>query len=298
MGTDQAAELDRLRGQVRHLAGRLGIGRGEYELLRIGTNTVLLSRSDSVVARVASDDVYAANNMDRHFEVLAELVAGGAPLVGPIGNPAQLSDGRCVTFWPQVDVSELASAEVLTQLVAACHRLEPIPGMNYWTPEFSNTLVAKRLSRARRAGAPNDTIAKLSAAWSSALQALAGYWESLDPTKRCTALHGDPQPGNSGRSEGQWRLIDCDSVCAGPPEYDLSQIISSCRLTDPDRVQSALSAYPQAVDRNLLKHMIRSRTIQRCAWVAGLWGERADLRPKLHQRLGELDEIDAILAGV
>ena len=124
----------------------------------------------------------------------------GAPLVSPIGEPLELSDGRCLTFWPQIDTSAQASIEQLTKTIADCHALMPIPGMRHWQPSFNNQQVVSRLARGQQAGVPKAVIDKLATAWSKILQGLTSYWKYTDQqAKQPRVLHGDPQPNNTGR---------------------------------------------------------------------------------------------------
>lgn len=298
MLSDQTPQLDHLAGQISDLAARLGLGCGRYRLLQVGTNAVFVNDSDSIVARVASSDVRANDDIHQHFDTLAKLATKGAPLVYPVRDPSQLPDGRCVTFWPQVDVSVPAGIETLTKLVAGCHALPPVSGMRQWQPSFSDNQVLRRLQRGRRAGVPKKAIEKLADAWNVALRELTGYYGSSPGghTKKPVTLHGDPQPSNTGKLAGQWRLIDCDSICAGPPEYDLAQIVISSHRASRDGRRRVVSVYDSPVDDELLRRMVRFRTIKRCAWLANFWSERPDLRQKLLRIADDTDDTDGIIS--
>ena len=62
---------------------------------------------------------------------------------------------------------------------------------------------------------------------------------------------------------GKWCLIDCDGICAGPPEYDLAQIIISSCDASRDGIKRVISAYGLAVDAEMLQYMIKARAIKR-----------------------------------
>ena len=281
---------DRLSSQVHKAAVESGLGNGGYKLLRIGTNVVLINDTDSLVARVALDDVPIAD-MASHLKLLILLKSSGAPLVCPLTDPVNLDDGRQVTFWPLVDASKPAEPEVVANLVARCHVLPPPPGIRRWTPYFYDAQVATRLQQSLRAGAPAAVVAELQAAWETASQDLASRWEKRPDDQADVVLHGDPNPSNTGRDGGQWLLFDCDSVCCGPPEIDLAQIISyTAAQGDPDRGWTALDAYRLPIDDELLQSAVRARMVKRCSWVAALWGTRPESQSVFLHMVATLDD--------
>ena len=189
-----------------------------------------------------------------------------------------------------------ASIEILTKLVADCHALTPVPGLRHWQPSFNSRQVLSRLERGSQAGVPGEVIRKLTSAWEVVLQDLTSHWRSAAGQASVGVLHGDPQPNNTGRRAGRWQLIDCDSVCAGPPEYDLAQVIISSCDASRDNIRRVVSAYGREPDLEMLSLMIRARAIKRCTWLAGLWDKRPDLQPRLLKLASGLDDTDFILA--
>ena len=110
------------------------------------------------------------------------------------------------------------------------------------------------------------------------------------PPSLLRALHGDPHPANTVRVDGSWLFIDCDSMCAGPAEIDLAQVLAyDSRYQGEGTSSGLLDAYELSVDLGLLGTATAARRVKRLTWMAAMWADRPDVRPELLRMVDAFD---------
>jgi hypothetical protein len=180
----------------------------------------------AVVAKVSlSIDAAAWEKSATEVAVGHHLMRVGAPVVAPCSDlPAgpHASGGCVITFWryhdhdPGAEACGRFMAEVLEQVHCAL--------ANYEGPVHS--FLERRVRRTGEilAQAPSETALPardrdfLRDEYGSILSRLN------DRTFEHRTLHGDPHRGNFLISPSGYRLIDFESVCAGPREWDISAL--------------------------------------------------------------------------
>jgi len=156
-----------------------------------------------------------------------------------------------MTFWryqdhdPWADATGLAAGEALARVHEA---LDSYPGT---FPSFLDRQV-RRASRILfdepvPCGIPAYEIAFLRSEYVSITSVLH------DTTLECRTLHGDPHRGNLLVSRSGYLMIDFESVCSGPLEWDLSAL-------------PGVGAGVFSADANLLALLKRLRSLCVAVW--------------------------------
>jgi len=212
---------------AQEVARRHGIAAEDARVLHDANNVVVHLAPSPVVAKLcpAASGDRGFCRLGAELEIARHLVRAGAPVVGPSPElPAgpHIGSGFAITFWryqdhdPRADATGLAAGEALAQVHKA---LESYPGT---FPSFLDRQV-RRASRilfdeAGPPGIPTSEIAFLRSQYLSITSAL------LDSRLACRTLHGDPHRGNLLVSQPGYLMIDFESVCSGPVEWDLSAL--------------------------------------------------------------------------
>ncbi len=127
-----------------------------------------------------------------------------------------------MTFWRHQhhDPSALVSTRAAGQAVAEVH--EALEGY----PETFPSFLDRQVRRVSRILFDETTLSSIP---TSELAFLRGQYLRISSVLRdtkleCLTLHGDPHRGNLLVSETGYLLIDFESVCSGPLEWDLSAL--------------------------------------------------------------------------
>ena len=286
---EQTAEL------VRDTAGGLGLTSAGFRMLRVGNHIVLGSLDDKVVARVAYTNRRPLEYHAGHQHLVEQLAAAGAPFVAPLYAPCRLSDSRVVTFWPMHSPAGQVFLEALVELVARCHRVEPVGELTVWDPSVSYlTRWAERLPLMTARGVPADVRSFLERLLHSRVEALSDYWARLSHGgHRRVLIHGDPWPTNVVRRDnGALALVDLDFVGIGPPEADLSAVRLQYERHDqkPRVVDRIVAAYDGEVNEQLLARVYAADEVIELVWLACLWGVVPDADTELLRRVEHWDD--------
>ena len=283
-----SSDIAVLACQVRELARNLGFGIGYYHLIRIGSNIVFGNEDNQLVARVAPRRV-RPQDLEAKLTLCQHLAAAGMPILPPRrASPAQLTDGRWVTFWPRAEDNLDLEGCDFAALAEACHRLRPLPVLDSWTP--ANWIDSRHvlLNVGIAAGLPWDIADRLQDLLEERFQFLeASYEQSATPA---TLIHGDLCCDNIVRFKGELLLCDFDSIALGPPEKDLANILVDCRRFLGMRCwEQFITAYPLVYDKRLLESIVSTKELGDCIWLASLWASRPDSHEELIWRLDGLD---------
>ena len=194
-------------------AAAAGLTPEPAELIRLGTNAVL-RLPDAVVARVARDESWTTVAA-REVAIATALHQSGVACVRPwpVAQPV-IVQGHPVTFW--VEVSGPLQQPTLADLgdiLRQLHDAEPkveLPTLDPWGH------MSQRIEQAPLSGAQRR-ILRDALAWAQ------DEWSVVSFALDAGVIHGDAYLGNVVRgSDDSVLLLDFDSVCIGPREWDLT----------------------------------------------------------------------------
>jgi Ser/Thr protein kinase RdoA (MazF antagonist) len=261
-------------------ADLVGLAHGQAELIRLGSNaTVRLP--GGVVARVARDESWAPISQ-REIYVAGEFYAAGVPCVRPwpVRQPV-IADGHPVTFWEEIPrphrqatVAELGT--VLRKLHSVDRDIN-LPPLDPWghTPErIEQAPISSADRRVLRA-----VLAEVEDGWASARFALGSG-----------PIHGDAHPGNLIHdADSNLVLIDFDSACIGPREWDLTPIglyATSLGWISRAEYEVFVTAYGfDVTTAPAFALLSRMRELRMTAWIAMLASESDQMASEVAHRV-------------
>jgi Ser/Thr protein kinase RdoA (MazF antagonist) len=241
------------------VAAELGVAADRAVIVQDWNNTIVRLGGTGLVAKVGTSHFRdaALESLERELAVSAHLAARAAPVVVPAEEvPAgpYVSHGLTVTLWRYVEPvrgAELEPAAAAAALGIVHEMLADFAGqLPGFTVELTTT---ERLVRPDRS--PELRIADrefLLGVVGELREMLAG----LETTDR--PLHGSPHAANWLRSAGGPLLLDFETACVGPVEWDLSAL-----------GDDVLARFPDA-DHELIAILRRMRSVcvaTKC-WVA------------------------------
>ena len=290
-------DIDLLAQMVQTKAYDLRLCDAPFRLLRLGTNVVLASGDDKVVARVPHTIDRTPDWLVEHLHIVESLARQGVPLLPPLCGAQILSDGQAVTFWPMGTARPPMTLVTLTDLLAQCHAHAPIALLEPWNPlSFHFGRWHELVPRMNARGVPRSIQDELGERLLGQVDALSTAWEAaLSVGHPMVLIHGDPYPGNVVRSRnGELLLIDLDFIAIGPPEVDLAALLHYYRRTKPlpFAAERILSRCKLAVDTTLLNLINNANETITCAWLACLWGITPGADDELLRRMDDLDNPD------
>ena len=222
-------------------------------------NTIIRLGDTAIVAKVGTSHFRDARleSLERELAVSAHLAGCAAPVARPTQEvPAgpHESRGLTVTLWQYVEPARGAELEPAEAAEALRVVHEALAGFDGRLPVF-----AVELDDAARLLHPNRSPA-LDAADRGFLLGVVGELQSalarVDAHHR--PLHGSPHSANWLHSADGPLLLDFETACVGPAEWDLSALGDDVLAFFPD------------VDRELIGMMRRMRSVCVAAkcWVA------------------------------
>jgi hypothetical protein len=274
LGCSGRARRQRACESALEVARRLGIHAKQAVVVKDWNNTIIRLAPAGIVAKVGTSHFRDAQleSLDREVAVAAHLAERGAPVVPPTRvvppGPHRWRELK-LTLWQYVEPlpgarpSAAAMAEAITRVHEALADFEGV------LPDFTLELDdASRLLQPDHspalATADRRFLSRVVNDIHVALATLKGDWRPL---------HGSPHDANWHPSADGLLLLDFETACCGPLEWDLAAL--------PD---DALTFFPNA-DRELIVTMRRMRSVSVAAkcWVAP---ERApELREAAHVQL-------------
>jgi len=209
------------------IARRHGIAAEEARVLHDANNVVVHLAPSPVVAKLcpATPGDRGWRKLAVELEIARHLVSAGAPVVGPspdLEPGPYVENGYGMTFWryQDHDPNALATGSAAGLALQRVHQaLDSYPGT---FPSFLD----RQVSRASRTLFDETAPSALPA---SECVLLRSEYLSITSALRdtrigCRALHGDPHRGNLLFSQAGYLMIDFESVCSGPLEWDLSAL--------------------------------------------------------------------------
>ena len=274
---------------VRAAASAVGLGEGPFRFLRFGINNVYINDDDLVVARVAPPHETFDIASDR-LQNIELLVGAGAPLLRPLTSVLELADGSFVTYWPLADADRTISVSDMAALIAQWHCVSPPLSLEMWTPGYDDARRERMIAAGLEVNVPASALDFLLTELEDARALLFEYWDELPHTHPVVPVHGDLYPGNVVFHDGRYLLIDCDFLCSGPPEADLTQIVSHYEREVGDLSGRILAEYGLPVDEEFLRCATRVRELTHGLWLVSMWDMRPESREELRIRVENWDD--------
>jgi Ser/Thr protein kinase RdoA (MazF antagonist) len=194
-------------------ANAVGLGHEHTELIRLGSNAIV-RLPGGVIVRVGRDESWMQTS-EREVGVAAALLRAAVPCVQPwpVRQPV-IVGGHPVTFWAEVPgpLEQPTFAElgrVLRQVHAADVDLI-LPVLDPWAH------ISERIEQAPINAAGRQVLREV-------LHEVQDDWTTARFQLAPGVIHGDAHLGNVVRgADGSVVLIDLDSACVGPREWDLA----------------------------------------------------------------------------
>ena len=207
------------------VAGAVGVVAERPVILADSNNTIVWLAPAPIVAKVGTSHFRDAEleSLTRELAVAAHLSRHGAPIVPPAGDlPAGPHRWRdlTLTLWQYVEPSGevvLEPADAVAVLSAVHDALAAFPGP---LPSFELELAdARRLLLPLRSPTLPDSDRRFLVSVIDELEeALVGRMSVARP------LHGSPHVGNWLRTTNGLLLLDFETACRGPLEWDLAAL--------------------------------------------------------------------------
>ena len=235
---------------------RHGIAADQARVLHDATNVVVHLAPSPVVAKICRASVgdQGWRKLATELEIARHLIRAGAPVVGPSQElpPGPHVQGEfAMTFWRHQDhdPDALATSRGAGDALAQVHE-----ALNSY-PETFPSFLDRQVRRTAKILFGESASSPLAASDRDFLcsQYLSITSEIHGRKLRCRTLHGDPHRGNVLVSKAGYLLIDFESVCTGPLEWDLSALPG----------QGAGAFY---VDQDLLSLLRRLRSLCVAVW--------------------------------
>jgi hypothetical protein len=224
------------------VASRYGIRARRPRLLHDANNFVVHLAPSPVVAKVcpASAGIRGWCKLTAELEIARHLVDAGAAVVGPspeLPPQAYRERGYSMTFWrhhhhdPHARISGAAAGDALAQVHRALVGYSgPLPSFLDRQPRRTSRILSDPAALSDIPGAERAFLRR-------------EHSNILSRLGECRfdyrALHGDPHRGNFLVTRDGCLMIDFESVCSGPTEWDLSALPgggASCFAVDQELV--------------------------------------------------------------
>lgn len=221
--------------------------------------------------------VHHISHMDEVNQRLQDIITlshSGAPLLEPLIPHALVSeDSKSIaTLWPYCPRND--SVDGVMGAVDMLHKVgnSDLPGIDLPDVDVMGAMRERM-----------DTM-DVSDEVHAVLSTMVGEAEELahDVSGGCI-VHSDAHVGNSVIQDGVVKLIDCDNLCIGPPEWDFlpmlhSQVRFGKEITCID-----------GVDWGRVESWLPIRDASTCTWLATQGGQEA--KDELHNRLFQDDYV-------
>ena len=209
------------------IAHRHGIAAEEARVLHDANNVVVHLAPSPVVAKICRSQFGDPGwrKLATELEIARHLVRAGAPVVGPspeLPPGPHVQGDFAMTFWRHQDhdPDAIATSGGAGHALAQVH--EALDSYPETFPSFLDRQVRRtaKILFGESAPAPHPAFDRDFLC----SQYLSITSELHDRKLRCRTLHGDPHRGNVLVSKAGYLLIDFESVCSGPLEWDLSAL--------------------------------------------------------------------------
>ena len=262
---------------ARAVARLHGIRAGEPHLLADCNNTVVRLGGLPLVAKVCDTTrrLSGSEALATELEVARHLVRAGAPLAAPSSELPQKvhhHEEHALTFWRYHENDREAPAGPLQAGLALKEVHQALDSYRGPIPFFLD----RQVQRAAGVLTHPRALSSLPAADRAFLTGEHSRLSSQILRRRlnCRALHGDPHRGNFLVVRGGCLMIDFESICSGPLEWDLSALPGS-----------GAGLFP--VDEELLALLRRLRSLCVAVWchARSAWAPELARVARFHLKL-------------
>ena len=273
--------VDRVVEVARAAARAAGLDGSDPELIRIGENAIL-RLPGAVILRIGRGP-QSFDLARREITVARALERAGANVVRAFPDVEQplLLDEYPVTFWQEVagplqepTVAELGAA--LRRLHGAVVDVE-LPRLDPWDR------TADRIEKVPISDDERDVLRQ-------AYRTCADQWPSFVSELGEGLIHGDAHLGNLVKgSNGSVVLVDLDSICIGPREWDLAPTGLSTKvlhwITSDDYAGFVRNYGYDITESASFELLARMREVRMTAWIAQLAKESDRLAREVSHRI-------------
>jgi phosphotransferase family enzyme len=212
---------------AQEIAQHHGIAAEEARVLHDANNVVVHLAPSPVVAKICRSSFggHGWRKLATELEIARHLVRAGAPVVGPspeLPPGPHVQGDFAMTFWRHQD----HDPDALATCGGAGHALAQVHDALDSYPETFPSFLDRQVRRTSKILFGESASSPLPTSDRDFLcsQYLSITSELHDRKLRCRNLHGDPHRGNVLVSQAGYLLIDFESVCSGPLEWDLSAL--------------------------------------------------------------------------
>jgi hypothetical protein len=212
---------------AQEIVRRHGLAAGQARVLQDTNNVVVHLAPSPVVAKICRASVgdHGWQRLATELEIARHLECAGAPVVGPsqeLPPGPHVHGGFAMTFWRYQDHDPSAPVSA----GAAEHVLAQVHGALDGYPESFPSFLDRQVRRASRILFDETTPSSIPTTERAFLCSQYLRISSMlrDTKFESRTLHGDPHRGNLLASRTGYVLIDFESVCSGPLEWDLSAL--------------------------------------------------------------------------
>ena len=205
---------------AREAVQRHGRRFAEPELLRSGANDVYVA--SDVVVRVARTTV----DVDRHVAIGEVLRREGVPVPKPIASGQHSGTNYSVWEYVRPDVQSVVQFEQFGAGIRLVHGIDPAVFDAYDLPwcDKAEWLALDRVLDLVKSAAllPDDDVDLLA----SNCDRLRGWGDRCRAAGRAVVCHGDVHPQNVVVRNSRATIIDWDTICIGPPQWDHAALLT------------------------------------------------------------------------
>lgn len=279
------AHATRVAGQA---AALVGLESEPAEPVRLGSNAIV-RLPGGVIARVGRDESWAATS-EREVRLAAALHEAGVPCVQPwpVRQPITVN-GHPVTFW--VEIPGPLEQPTIAELGTVLRRLHDVGGEFGLPPLDPWAHIPERIEQAPIRARDRQILRDV-------LDEVRDGWTSVRFELGPGVIHGDAHLGNLVRAApGSAVLLDLDSACVGPREWDLTPTglyATSLGWIDRADYQAFVTAYGgfDVTTAPAFPLLRRMRELRMTAWIAMHATESARLAAEVAHRIACLADPD------
>jgi Ser/Thr protein kinase RdoA (MazF antagonist) len=239
MGDSEVRDVPRAMAAATSVASGLGLPVDEAIVVQASNRLAVRLLPSDVLARVA-DTSHGAAQLE--VDLATRLAVAGSPIgvLDPRVAPrVHEHDGFAITLWtyyptgPSREIAPAAYADALVRLHGDLRRIDLATPHCMDRVREAAGLVQSPPSTSKLSNADRYL---LSNTFTDATRAILERQPAEQP------LHGEPHPGNVLNTDAGPLLIDLETCCRGPVEFDLAH------------VPEAVSAHYPGIDLELLQH--------------------------------------------
>lgn len=249
---------------IRTIIQRFGFRQSlKYHVQHVSTNTIVELRNGLLI-RIAPN---TASHMSQTHVDNIQFLSMHTPVLAPLSTEIVHIDDYAATLWPKCN-DRLHDYRSFAQALSRLHAVKMLPNA---VPRFN--LMSKLYTRLqlldKHGDVPSDTVAILK----EKTQQLRRAHDDMLQTSDIGLMHGDAHPGNFVFAHKSGYLIDLDSMCWGPVQYDYIPMLVRAKRMNKTQAYKQLIQHSRDFD-DQWKHKetaIRLRELTMTSHLGTLW---------------------------